>query len=230
MSEFFDVRAPHVVTKTGEKILYPFGPPIFQTQVDPNFTKELIEEGRKLTIEEDDYNPRLAGNLKYGNSYHYKDSYLNKVEPYLKSYVERFFNGLYEQWGSDYPGVNNLLSLHRGRQDIKKGNLVLDSLWINFQQKHDFNPPHHHNGVLSFVVFCKVPKEIFKDQVNCNHQQSGHIVFQNGEKITNLMGTEFPCIPTEDLMFIFPNELKHYVPGYWVDAERISVSGNFVVV
>ena len=28
----------------------------------------------------------------------------------------------------------------------------------------------------------------------------------------------------------FPSKLKHFVPAYWVDAERISVSGNFVVV
>jgi hypothetical protein len=44
------------------------------------------------------------------------------------------------------------------------------------------------------------------------------------------MGNEFPIKPYEDLMFIFPAELRHFVPTYWVDAERISVSGNFVVV
>ena len=92
----FITNVSNFETEEGDKILYPFSPPIFQTEVNTNFTKELIEEGRKLTKKEDDYNHRLAGNLKYGRSYHYKEDYLLKVEPYLKSYVERFFNGLYE--------------------------------------------------------------------------------------------------------------------------------------
>ena len=44
------------------------------------------------------------------------------------------------------------------------------------------------------------------------------------------MSTCYPIKPYENLMFLFPAELEHYVPAYWVDAERISVSGNFVVV
>ena len=92
---------PNFETEEGDKILYPFSPPIFQTEVDTNFTKELIEEGRKLTKKEDDFNSYLAGSLKYGRSYHYKKEYILKVEPYLKTYVERFFNGIYStniQW------------------------------------------------------------------------------------------------------------------------------------
>jgi len=226
----FETNVTKFETKDGDKILYPFGPPIFQTEVDSNFTKELIEEGRKLTKEEDDHNFNLAGNLKYGRSYLYKENYLLKVESYLKTYVERFFNGLYSQYGSNYKGVNNLLRTQHDRRQLRQGNLRLDTLWINFSQKHDFNPPHTHTGVLSFVIFCKVPKEIFEVQADSNHQQAGHIVFDYGEQISKLQGSEFPVMPYENLMFIFPNELKHYVPAYWIDAERISVSGNFVVV
>ena len=69
----FVTNVPNFETEEGDKILYPFSPPIFQTEVDTNFTKELIEEGRKLTKEEDDWSPKLAGNLKYGRSYHYKE-------------------------------------------------------------------------------------------------------------------------------------------------------------
>jgi len=217
-------------TEDGDKILYPFSPPIFQTEVDPNFTKELIEEGRKLTIEEDDWNPKLAGNLKYGRSYHYKEDYLLKVEPHLKTYVERFFNGLYSQYGSDYGGINKLLQVQHDRRQHRQGNIRLDTLWINFSQQHDFNPPHTHLGVLSFVIFCQVSQEIFKVQADSNTQRAGEIHFSYGEPISKLQGCEYPIKPYENLMFIFPAELRHFVPAYWVDAERISVSGNFVVV
>jgi len=226
----FITNVPNFETEDGDKILYPFSPPIFQTEVDSNFTKELIVEGRKLTKEEDDWNPRLAGNLKYGRSYHYKDDYLLKVEPYLKTYVERFFNGLYSQFGPDNKMVERLLEVQHDRRQLRQGNVRLDTLWINFSQKHDFNPPHTHKGILSFVIFCQVPEEIFKVQADSNTQRAGEIHFSYGEPISKLQGNEYPVKPYENLMFIFPAELKHFVPAYWVDAERISVSGNFVVV
>ena len=103
-------------------------------------------------------------------------------------------------------------------------------MWINFSQKHDFNPPHSHTGKLSFVIFCKVPEQIFEVQADSNTRRAGEIVFGYGEQITPLGGTEFPIKPYEDLMFIFPATLRHYVPSYWIDEERISVSGNFLVV
>jgi hypothetical protein len=226
----FVTNVANFETETGDKILYPFGPSIFQTEVDSNFTKELIEEGRKLTIKEDDWSPKLAGNLKYGRSYHYKEDYLLKIEPYLKTYVERYFNGLYEQFGPDHTAIDRLLSIQHDRQQHRRGTVRLDTLWINFQNKHDFNPPHTHNGILSFVIYCKVPKEIFEVQADSNHKMAGQIVFDYGDPISKLSGSEFPIKPYDNLMFIFPNELKHYVPAYWVDAERISVSGNFIAI
>jgi len=226
----FITNVPQFETETGDKIIFPFSPPIFQTEVDSNFTKQLIEEGRKLTIKDDDWNHKLAGNLKYGRSYHYKEDYLLKVEHYLKTYVERFFNGLYQQYGNGFKGINKILEIQHDRRQIRKGNLRLDTLWINFSQKHDFNPPHTHLGVLSFVIFCKVPDEIFKVQADSNSQNAGEIHFAYADPITPLMGNEYPIKPYENLMFIFPASLRHHVPSYWVDAERISVSGNFVVV
>ena len=226
----FKTNISNFETEDGDKILYPFSPPIFQTEVDDKFTKELIEEGRKLTKEEDDFNSQLAGNLKYGRSYHYKEDYLLKVEPYLKTYVERFFNGIYAQWGQENKMVERLLKVQADRGQHRQGNVRLDTLWINFSQKHDFNPPHTHTGILSFVIFCKVPEEIFEVQADSNTQRAGQIHFSYSEPITKLMGSEYPVKPYENLMFIFPATLKHFVPAYWVDKERISVSGNFVVV
>lgn len=226
----FNTNVPRLTTEKGDNILFPFSPPIYQTEVDSKFTKEILEEGRKLTKKDDDFSPSLAGNLKYGRSYHYRKDYLLKVEPYLISKVENFFNGLYEQYGPNYSGVKKLLEVQRERKNRVAGKLILDSLWINFSKKHDNNPPHTHTGVLSFVLFLKVPQEIFEVQADSNNKKAGNLVFQCGEPISELMGNEFPVKPYENLMFIFPNNLKHHVPAYWVDAERISVSGNFMVI
>jgi len=232
----FTTNVAYYENSTGDKILYPFSPPIFQTEVDQNFTKELIEEGRKLSLKDDDWNYKLAGNLKYGRSYHYKKDFVKKAQKYLINYVERYFNGLIEQFGNNYDGVKRLLETQKREgqggkhSDWKIGKLILDTLWINFSQKHDFNPPHSHSGSLSFVIFCKVPQKIFEVQADSNTQRAGELHFTYGEQISELHGTEFPIKPYENLMFIFPAKLKHHVPSYWVDEERISVSGNFTVV
>src|SRR6056300_1209545 len=125
----FETNVSNFETETGDKILYPFSPPIFQTEVNSNFTKELIVEGRKLTKEEDDWNPQLAGNLKYGRSYHYKEDYLLKVEPYLKTYIERFFNGIYSQYGQNNKMIERMLQVQHDRRQTRQGNLRLDTLW-----------------------------------------------------------------------------------------------------
>ena len=76
----------------------------------------------------------------------------------------------------------------------------------------------------------QVPKKIFEVQEDRNTQRAGELHFTYVEQITKLMGNEYPIRPYENLMLIFPNQLRHHVPSYWVDAERISVSGNFIVV
>jgi hypothetical protein len=74
-----------------------------------------------------------------------------------------------------------------------------------------------------------VPEKIFSVQANSNSQQAGEIVFSFGDKVSEAMSTNLPVKPFENLMFIFPSNLEHYVPPFWVDEERISVSGNFLV-
>ena len=80
MVNIFKTTATHFETKTGDKIITPFGPSIFQTEIDPNFSKTLIQEGRKLTIEDNDWNSKLAGHLKHGRSFHYENEMVNKLK------------------------------------------------------------------------------------------------------------------------------------------------------
>tara|TARA_Y100001937_G_scaffold74471_2_gene101324 strand:+ start:3075 stop:3767 length:693 start_codon:yes stop_codon:yes gene_type:complete len=228
----FITVSPYFQTKDGDKIVYPFSPPIFQSLVHENFSKELLEEGRKLTLADDDWNSMLAGQHKYGRSFIYKKEYREKVESYLMTYVQRFLDGMYEQYGKDYKGVHRLLAINNDENHnvLKAGRLKLDTLWINFSKKHDFNPPHTHTGVLSFVIYCKVPQNIFSTQADSNTKRAGEILFQYGEPISELMGNEYPVKPFDNLIFIFPAKLKHFVPSYYVDEERVSVSGNFKVI
>ena len=33
----------------------------------------------------------------------------------------------------------------------------LDTLWVNYQNKHEFNPFHDHGGIYSFAIWMKIP-------------------------------------------------------------------------
>ena len=228
MNNTYNTNCPKFVTETGDNIIYPFSPPIFQSQVDNNFIQDLIQEGSKLTVEKDDWRDKLAGNMKYGGSYIYKEDFILKTQSYLLSYVERFLGGIADNLGDKQLG--SFLDVQVDRRQRKDGAVKLDTMWINYQNKHDFNPPHTHRGSLSFVIYCKVPQKIFEEQAVSNSQHAGKIVFQYGEQSTPLMANQYPVTPYEGLIFIFPANMNHYVPSFWTEEERITVAGNFVVV
>jgi hypothetical protein len=112
-------------------------------------------------------------------------------------------------------------------------NFRLGKIWVNFQKKHEFNPFHHHRGVVSFVIWISIPynsedeAKIYPD-VNENNK-AGSFEFQ----YLNYLGQiKFKTIPAdkkyENTMIMFPAGLKHCVyPFYTSDDYRISVSGNF---
>ena len=38
-----------------------------------------------------------------------------------------------------------------------KSKLVINSLWVNYQYKTEFNPYHDHSGIYSFAIWLKIP-------------------------------------------------------------------------
>ena len=46
--------------------------------------------------------------------------------------------------------------------------ISLEELWVNFQKKHEYNPPHFHSGLFSFVIFMKIPFSI-EDEKKLNN-------------------------------------------------------------
>jgi hypothetical protein len=175
MSNKFVTTVPKLVTEQGDNILYPFSPPIFQSEVDPNFIKDLLDKGSELTREKDDWRDKLAGNMKYGGSYIYKDDFILKTEPYLITYIERFLDKITDNLVQKQ--IGKLMDIQVDRRQRRDGTMRLDTMWINYQNKHDFNPPHTHRGTLSFVIYCKVPKTIFEEQAVSNSQDAGKYCF-----------------------------------------------------
>jgi len=110
-------------------------------------------------------------------------------------------------------------------------------VWVNFQQKHEFNPMHSHSGLLSWVIWNKIPYDIEEEQKvfpkmakikqsNYNYTSSFNFICSDSK-----MGVaDYPILVNkamENYICIFPSTLCHCVyPFYTSDEYRISFSGN----
>jgi len=176
-------------------------------KIQDSFKKILIQEALK---NEEDFTARLAGQIKKETGYNEKQR--DKIIPYLSPYL-----GIYDE------------AFQRYRMDKyeKKPQYVLSALWANFQRQYEFNPPHDHDGKLSFVIYLSIPDKL-KEENKAYKGKScgpGGIQFMYGDGIRDCI-TYISHFPEEGDMFIFPAWLKHWVMPFHSDCVRVSVSGN----
>ena len=188
--------------------IFNWGPCVVKLKVKDEFKKLLLDEGKKNN---EDYTTKLAGILDKETGYSPESK--NKILPFLSQYI-----GVYDQAYQRY--VNKPYE--------KMPEYVLSALWINYQKPNDFNPPHDHDGKLSFVIYCSMPKELKKEHEDYKGKSCGpggiQFIYGNGPRDAI---TYMSFLPDEGDMFIFPAWLKHWVAPYKSDCTRITVSGNF---
>lgn len=213
MPRTFSTSSAFLSGPRGEKIIYPFGPPILQTVIPEDLRISLLDTGN---LSGDNCEHKLAGNMINGSSISYAQDFIDQKQDIFLNYSKDFLDLLRDIHG---PGIVSFD--HR--------DLYLESLWINQSRQGDFNPPHYHNGFLSFVIFLNIPEEIFTKQTKSLVKDAGKLVFEYGENICDFMFSSYKITPFDGLMLLFPSRLRHYVPPFYTDDLRISVSGNFFV-
>lgn len=117
----------------------------------------------------------------------------------------------------------------------KEEDFKLDQLWINFQQKNEFNPVHHHSGTFSFVCWLKIPYHL-NDELNAPHVKDSNAKVASTFQFvyTNILGrvsidTAYVDQDWEKKIILFPASLSHCVhPFSTSDGYRISISGNLI--
>ena len=164
------------------------------------------------------YNDQLAGNLQH--EFLLKDSKkhtYNLVAPLFLEFDKQFNN---------YISKNPLLP--------ENSPIELKDLWVNFQKKHEFNPIHDHTGIMSFVIWLKIPY-LMEEELkaapgsSANPNLAGHFAFHFTDALGDIRTYHIPADQTaENTILLFPARLKHSVfPFYSSDDFRITVSGNF---
>ena len=185
---------------------YYWGPLLFKTKIN----KEDLFKINQLCKKDKSKDARkfLAGHLDH-------EYYIEK-EKLFEILVKYFdvYKDFYYEW-------------YRG----KLFSIEINSSWVNYMKKGDYNPPHIHLECdLSSVLYLKVPSELKKE--NDNYSGSikdggpGSISFYYGE-YRPLSIDQVRFFPEEGDFFVFPAFLKHAVAPFKSDVERVSVAANF---
>ena len=166
---------------------------------------ELLEDRSAFP----EYQHNLAGNIK--------EEYM--LSDQIKSHVNRLMAPLVKEYGKRKP-----LPKH----------MTLGNVWVNLQRKHEFNPPHTHDGVLSFVIWLQLPYTFAEEDrvapgAKAKKPLSGRFSFYlpvgDEVKTYHLESDQ----PNEGTAVIFPSNLSHAVnPFYSSDELRITVAANYL--
>jgi len=179
--------------------------------------KEEILEIQNNFSQSKKNNHQLVGNIRKEFVLTKSLDYINKL---LEPYVWEFDNSF--GYLSSFGVLNNDCLL------------AIDSMWVNFQEKHEFNPTHAHSGVLSFVIWIKLPYDIADENAKAPGSEShnplaGYFTFHYINSLGKICQQNIAADRSmENHFFLFPAQLNHSVaPFYTSDKYRISVSGNY---
>jgi uncharacterized protein (TIGR02466 family) len=142
----------------------------------------------------------------------FHSDYLDTKEPVLNSLINNI------KINSNFI-IKNIL---KNKEEVN-----LTSIWFNMNEYKDFNLPHNHPfSKISGVFYIKVPKN------------SGNIVFLNDTKIENYLfngqiteynnynSSNWSIKPEENILYLFPSWLNHYVQPNFSNEKRVSISFN----
>lgn len=163
------------------------------------------------------FNKILAGNIRREYQLVESREYAqNLIMPLVNEYERNF----------DYFSNFNILT--------KAVPIILSSCWVNYQKKYEFNPPHNHDGLLSFVLWTNVPYDMKEERMaspgaESNFNSAGMFSLLYSNTLGKISPQNIPIDKNmENNIVIFPSNFYHMVyPFFTSDGYRISVSGNF---
>ena len=177
--------------------------------------QSYIETAKKNPV---NYNSHLAGNISKSLTLKDKDNWffqtvlLSLMNEYVKHYPLFHIKNAFLTEDAPY---------------------CLDNFWVNFQKENEFNPPHNHSGIFSFVIWVKIPTD-WREQhalpfsANSHTPKASDFEFYYNTMLGDIANHWYWLDKkSEGNMLFFPAKLLHTVhPFYNCDKERISISGN----
>lgn len=159
------------------------------------------------------YNQNLAGNIE--KEYNLEDTIPS---------VEDYFCWLSVQYKNAFQ--------YNPRGIKSDSRLYLDNLWVNIQEKYEFNPIHNHSGLFSFVIWYDIPYVMSEELEispgkNSNSNLAGHFEFTYANTLGELTTLPIPVDKSYNgKICFFPAQMMHCVYPFYSEGKRITISGN----
>lgn len=169
----------------------------------------------------------------------YQDSLAGQINHEYKLDLTLKFSSFIQNAYHKYTIFSEDTQINKFNSKFRDGNnpkFNLDHLWINFQQKHEFNPIHKHSGVFSFVLWYDIPflyeeegklgpgsfTDPTKPSLNSCFSFIGNSSTESLSQIPLPIDKRY-----NGYLAFFPSHLHHIVyPFYTSDEYRITVAGN----
>ena len=147
--------------------------------------------------------------------------------------IEKYLHWLCTQYFEAFPEFKEKMNNTAGVDKNTIPELEVFSLWANRMFPHDFNPPHTHSGLLSFVIWYKTPYTV-EEQIKfspCMRVDDGNLAgafqFLHPDSDGGITQTIIRADRKYDgKICIFPSNLHHTVYPFYGDGVRISIAGN----
>lgn len=209
-----------------------YSPPAFilakceEEELDPIWD-EVHKILERIKVDDDtlkhiDKRHNLAGNISREYDLPQLNDHMNALlQPLVKEWVEAS--------GGDTDNTDPAFGTIK---DAYKRTIVNRDCWVNFASRGEFNPPHKHHGLFSWVLWLDIPYDDIVEQgfgpgAKSNTPMSGKFDFQYMDH----RGLCHHAISADrnynGVLCFFPAYMVHQVfPFYTSDDYRITLAGN----
>ena len=200
---------------------------LYSTKLEPEVMDYLWERVEQAKIDDQNCNKHLAGNISKSLTLEDKSSTLGD-----NFFLNAVIGPLTQEFHSSAMSTDKKWEIPlKNKTEMGLGL----SWWVNFQNQTEFNPSHRHSGILSFVIFMKIPTD-WREQheLPISAHSAGPAASDFVFAYSNILGEtgEYPIFLDKDMqgnLIVFPSTLRHQVyPYYNCDDERITISGNML--
>jgi hypothetical protein len=194
-----------------------------------NLSEDQIEDLLKITDlilsdkNKKSYNDKLAGEIE--SEWEIEDHKTLSDILCVSELSDEYFEVFHTQCNFDVDSGEIDQPLAIFAMNLQKS--VLVSAWFNDQKDNEYNPIHNHTGVLSGVLYLKIPEYLPSRKTK---DTDGAISFIGNETATESIMTNstLTISPEKGDLFLFPSSLKHQVyPFRTADGNGIRRSMSF---
>ena len=207
------------------RVYQPWSAPLLHFNLSENQIKDLLKITDLILTDKNkkSYNDKLAGEIE--SEWEIEDHKTLSDILCVSELSEEYFEAFHTQFNFDVDSGEIDQSLGIFAQNLQQS--VLVSTWFNDQRDNEYNPIHNHTGVLSGVLYLKIPEYLPSRKTK---DTDGAISFMGNESKTDgiMTNSTLTISPKVGDLFLFPSSLKHQVyPFRTTDGTGIRRSLSF---